>query len=460
MENSNRDFFVSGLQVGKCKYNIVRNGDIKHLCDDSCFKRFRSKPTSFLQNKKAKSPSPEPISTEEHEGISQDAHMSVGDAVDLGSCDFCSSRITNNSHGWFKLQVGKEMKQFCQNSCIQHFKKNQRICATCQKDLSGNKNAFMAPSPDGSFKDYCSQSCLKISEKKAEKAKEDGDEVEIVGTSRVAGPKTRSATGINKCSVCSKLSAVKHEVNFGGKIHKLCSDPCFAAFRYANKLTLNTCDNCGVAVYIENNPQTIHFEGKVKRFCTTKCVDTFKKKRQKTVPCAWCNNKRNNFDMIERVDANGKFQLFCSLNCLSLYRVNLQATSNQNIKCDQCQMMAPAQYHLTMSDASVRNFCAYQCVMAFQGKFTNPQPGSKQPSPVKQPQKNITTPTNDVTPTTNPVRTSARQAARGECSHVIAICFTVVDWREPDMCGVQESSCYNTSCRRKPSMSDLDKDSN
>ncbi|CAG2234499.1 unnamed protein product [Mytilus edulis] len=27
-------------KVGKCKYNIVRNGDIKHLCDDDCFKRF------------------------------------------------------------------------------------------------------------------------------------------------------------------------------------------------------------------------------------------------------------------------------------------------------------------------------------------------------------------------------------------------------------------------------------
>ena len=37
------------LQVGKCKYNIVRNGDIKHLCDDACFRRFRANPTMFLK---------------------------------------------------------------------------------------------------------------------------------------------------------------------------------------------------------------------------------------------------------------------------------------------------------------------------------------------------------------------------------------------------------------------------
>jgi len=37
------------FQVGKCKYNIVRNGDVKHLCDDVCFKRFRSNPTQFLR---------------------------------------------------------------------------------------------------------------------------------------------------------------------------------------------------------------------------------------------------------------------------------------------------------------------------------------------------------------------------------------------------------------------------
>lgn len=35
-------------------------------------------------------------------------------------------------------------------------------------------------------------------------------------------------------------------------------------------------------------------------------------------------------------------------------------------KCDMCKRTSLAQYHLTMSDATVRNFCTYQCVMQFQ----------------------------------------------------------------------------------------------
>ena len=49
----------------------------------------------------------------------------------------------------------------------------------------------------------------------------------------------------------------------------------------------------------------------------------------------------------------------------------------QAVLCDQCRKFVPAQYHLTMSDASVRNFCSYGCVMSFQSQFTNP-PNPKQ----------------------------------------------------------------------------------
>jgi hypothetical protein len=45
------------VQIGKCKYNIVRNGDIKHLCDDNCFKRFRANPSLFLKGKAAQAAS-------------------------------------------------------------------------------------------------------------------------------------------------------------------------------------------------------------------------------------------------------------------------------------------------------------------------------------------------------------------------------------------------------------------
>ena len=220
------------------------------------------------------------------------------------------------------------------------------------------------------------------------------------------------------CSVCGQIADAKHEITFEGKLHKLCSDACFGAFRYANKLAVDECSFCGAyCINQDKQRHSIQFEGQAKKFCSLTCVNAFKVGKTKIIPCAWCSTKKLNFDMIERVDANNKYQLFCSLNCLSLYRVNLQATSNQRVPCDQCRKIAPAQYHLTMSDASVRNFCEYTCVMAFQAQFTqpannnnasqqSPQLPNNRPTPMPMQQSKTSVPP--------PTRQSSRQANKGK----------------------------------------------
>lgn len=62
--------------------------------------------------------------------------------------------------------------------------------------------------------------------------------------------------------------------------------------------------------------------------------------------------------------------VFCSLNCLRMCEVSMDAIAQKQQPCDKCGMMSPPQYHLTMSDSSVRNFCTYQCVMSFQSQFS------------------------------------------------------------------------------------------
>lgn len=117
----------------------------------------------------------------------------------------------------------------------------------------------------------------------------------------------------------------KHTVKYTQKIHHLCSDPCLSAFQYANKLDMNACDQCGtLCTALESSPHFVQFEGQQKRFCSDKCVNNFRNANRKISPCAWCGSQKPNFDMIERLDSNNKYQLFCTLNCLSLYRVNLQ----------------------------------------------------------------------------------------------------------------------------------------
>lgn len=48
----------------------------------------------------------------------------------------------------------------------------------------------------------------------------------------------------------------------------------------------------------------------------------------------------------------------------------MNAIAMKQQKCDQCNSVTTPQYHLTMSDASMRNFCTYQCVMSFQSQFS------------------------------------------------------------------------------------------
>jgi len=230
------------------------------------------------------------------------------------NCSYCSSAIFQNNKFKFCVTVGSEVKHFCSQMCNTEYEKRMKLCAFCNADLAQSKDSFMAPLEDqGTFKDFCSQTCL-----------------QAALASKDAQVSTSATKGVHNCAVCGKNKPVKHEFEHEDKVNMLCSDPCFSAFKYANKIILNSCDKCGIQLKKDAvTNQYVQFEGQQRKFCSFMCVNTFRRESKKTVPCAWCGTKKTNFDMIERVDAQSKYQLFCSLNCLSLYRVNLQATSNQ-----------------------------------------------------------------------------------------------------------------------------------
>jgi len=82
--------------------------------------------------------------------------------------------------------------------------------------------------------------------------------------------------------------------------------------------------------------------------------------------------------------------MMCSLNCLTLYQVSVNAVSAKRINCDLCKEYSLAHYHLTMSDATIRNFCSYNCVMNFQAQYTKSPitiPTSDDPVPTGLPKK-------------------------------------------------------------------------
>nr|CAD7589991.1 unnamed protein product [Timema genevievae] len=285
----------------------------------------------------------------------------------LGShCANCKGSVQPTSLGKYCVRFGYDIKQFCCSTCLEEFKKGLKVCSYCQKDIS-KSDGFLAPVGDkGQFKDFCTQACM-----------EKYDQM-----SNNLPPPVSTA----QCAVCNNEKVVKIEVQLDNKIQKLCSPPCFAAFKFVNKLNADKCDMC--KKYFDKKKVenfSVFYDDSPHNFCCKTCMNVYILANRKIVPCNWCKVKKYNFDMIKRVVSSGQILMMCSLNCLTLYKVSINAVSSKRIKCDMCNGVAQAQYHLTMSDATVRNFCSYQCVMQFQGQYSKSPPltfSGSEPAPV------------------------------------------------------------------------------
>jgi hypothetical protein len=72
---------------------------------------------------------------------------------------------------------------------------------------------------------------------------------------------------VHQCAVCNNEKVVKVEVILDNKLHKLCSEPWFAAFKFVNKNIADHCEMCKkyfdksktevYSVYYEDAPQSL-----------------------------------------------------------------------------------------------------------------------------------------------------------------------------------------------------------
>ncbi|XP_073868656.1 zinc finger MYM-type protein 4 isoform X5 [Macaca fascicularis] len=194
--------------------------------------------------------------------------------------------------------------------------------------------------------------------------------------------------------MCQKNAVIRHEVNYQNVVHKLCSDACFSKFRSANNLTMNCCENCGGYCYSGSGQcHMLQIEGQSKKFCSSSCITAYKQKSAKITPCALCKSLRSSAEMIENTNSLGKTELFCSVNCLSAYRVKMVTSAGVQVQCNSCKTSAIPQYHLAMSDGSIRNFCSYSCVVAFQNLFNKPTGMNSSVVPLSQGQVIVSIPT-------------------------------------------------------------------
>ncbi|XP_055387780.1 zinc finger MYM-type protein 3 isoform X3 [Condylostylus longicornis] len=394
-------------EVKECKYTFKQDEDSIYICGDDCYNllskeepdklklkrnsiRVKNLSSEITQDQATKSSTPELkiIARTAHEAelakLDRDAsferrcsnclmslHVSaenlIWETMDFCSqlclskyqysigekCRTCTRSVSQASLGKYCVRFGFEICQFCCAACLDKYKKSLKNCSYCQKDISKTNEGFLAPVGDNEqFKDFCSQHCMKKYD-----------------TSM--NPKRK--TKIEQCSVCNNKKMVQVELMLDGRGINFCSSPCFSAFKFVNNIIPDKCGLCSKHFERKSIEHfTIHNGNTAQIFCGKICMNMFITQNRKIVFCQWCKVKKYNFDMIEKQSNNTNEKLmFCSLNCLVFYGVSLNRIAKQKVKCDYCLSEKSPQYHLTMSDSTMRNFCTYQCVMQFQSRFSS-----------------------------------------------------------------------------------------
>ncbi|XP_059936264.1 zinc finger MYM-type protein 5 [Mesoplodon densirostris] len=227
-------------------------------------------------------------------------------------------------------------KQIFQPSAQQQPSKPAKItCANCKKPLQKGQTAYQRK---GSAHLFCSTTCLssfshkpapkkrKVTCKKGAPAKKatlvpQGESSEsfqkFCGTSSSPYEDNQNlrkrVLNKSRCTICSKLTEIRHEVSVNNVTHKLCSNQCFNKYRLANGLVMNFCEQCGEYLPSKgagNNLLVI--EGQQMRFCCQSCVNEYKQMMETNSKkvLASENRKRN------AVREENERELYGSLNIL------------------------------------------------------------------------------------------------------------------------------------------------
>ena len=302
------------FQVVQCRYNIVRDEGTQHLCADSCFSKFKESPSKYLITK-----------TKDN------------------SCFNCHKNLLVGNGKIFSLNVTSNLKAFfCSPRCTTVYMNMLKMkCAYCQLFVGkDSKEAILNQTKD---KIFCNKQCREFFK--------------------------QTPTSKN-CAQC-RIKFIP------GKKYSATKEEFFCKGCETSSVKSRLKSYCYHCIKMSDNADMILLDTSMRKIklCKNKCVTDCIKGLPETLnkKCDWCKKLRGIYGMVDVVE-DFKVKLFCDLKCESLYRVNKQASLTDNVSCDQCKEKKQAQYHLTMSDASVRNFCSFKCVTAFQTQYSGKSP--------------------------------------------------------------------------------------
>ncbi|XP_050738796.1 zinc finger MYM-type protein 4-like isoform X3 [Eriocheir sinensis] len=284
-----------------------------------------------------------------------------------GKCHTCRQTVRSVFIGKYCVRFGSDIHQFCSNTCLEHYKTKIKVCCYCQKNLDKVDKVTSV-----SNKEYCSTKCLKRAQRRDIGQQNYSDHL--------------------ACTVCQNSNLNRYEFVSNQESFQLCSDPCLNVYKYANKVKAVTCCLCFRIMNAEDVAHYLYHGGhQLRVFCSDSCVNVFILSARKIVVCEICKVKKYNFDMIHRqVDEDFRDYFYCSLSCLctkeqsSGKKTKNGVTSSSAAKgsvtsssssdppvtdCNMCNAKAKAQYHMVMSDNTLRSFCRYACATKYKNTF-------------------------------------------------------------------------------------------
>ncbi|KAF4102022.1 zinc finger MYM-type protein 4 isoform X1 [Onychostoma macrolepis] len=307
-------------------------------------------------------------------------------------CSGCS-KVLQKGQTAFQRKGSNQL--FCSTVCLTSFSlpsvqftpiiAPKKTCNLCLKVIVNLKDLITIPvGPMNTLKEFCSLACLNIYKDRYEDAPPDL---------------------YTQCGVCKLVKEIQHEVTHLGAVHKLCSDECFARFRSSRNLYMSYCENCGNCT-ASGNYHLVQIEDSIKKFCCTECIANYKQKSGKRLHCPYCQDIKNIEQMMEGTNIQGVTEFFCSQRCVALSQASPSLTGT-SFPCTTCKKVAVPQYHLAISDGSIRNFCALDCVGKFQEKLNASVPHNQMNGNSHGPQPQSTAPPRPTTDHLQPTQTSS-----------------------------------------------------
>ncbi|KAL1455435.1 hypothetical protein WDU94_009526 [Cyamophila willieti] len=250
-------------------------------------------------------------------------------------CGNCNTHIPVKFRGRYIFQRGTLTKIFCSAVCRAYHKSANKYCAICCKVSEGSRVMIV-----GDYK-ICSQDCLK---KFSSYKKTQGN--------------------MACCTVCHLNKPVQYDVlSTGDALNHLCSEKCFKAFNFVNKLDVLQCNLCEKFFDRTRQEDAVlcFFDDLYHNYCSRFCYQVYVSERSKKT-CAWCKGEKNELSMIRRVYENQEY-FYCTLNCLNMLNVEKMVTAKSK-QCDYCKAYSTDTFYISAYSAT-KSFCTYKCVYNF-----------------------------------------------------------------------------------------------